>query len=204
MRVHPGGRGRASLAQLQRRLVDRDGVGDAAGGVVGGGEVVAAEDVWVIGAELRLSLLQRRLVDRDRLGDATGGPVGSGEVVAAGERVGVVGAELRLAQLQRRLEDRDRLGEAAAASIGVGKVAAAGERVGVVGAERRLADRPRLAVGLLGLRVQAQAEIRLAQRVEQGPLGRLRAGKALFESGQGLVEDVGDLHVLAFGPGRAS
>ena len=93
------------LAQLQRRLVERDRLGGAAGGPVGVGEAVAAgERVGVVGAELRLVQPQRRLVERDRLGEAACEQVGVGEVVAAVERVGVVGAELRLAQLQRRLD----------------------------------------------------------------------------------------------------
>ena len=62
---------------LERRLVQRDRLGGAAGGVVGRGEVVAAvERVGVVGAELRLPQLERRLVQRDRLGRPAGGVVG--------------------------------------------------------------------------------------------------------------------------------
>ena len=61
------------LPLLERRLVQRDGLGGAAGGQVGLGEVVAAgERVGVVGAELRLPQLERRLVQLDRLVDAAG------------------------------------------------------------------------------------------------------------------------------------
>ena len=61
------------LARLERRLVQRDGLGGAAGGLVGLGEVVAAgERVGVVGAELRLARLERRLESRDGLGGAAG------------------------------------------------------------------------------------------------------------------------------------
>ena len=51
--------------------MQRDGLGGAAGGAVGLGEVVAAgERVGVVGAELRLVKLERRLVQIDLPGDA--------------------------------------------------------------------------------------------------------------------------------------
>ena len=78
--------------------MQRGGLGQPAGRLVGEGQVVAArERIGVVGAQLGLPQLERRLVQRGGLGRPAGGPVGDGEVVAAAERVGVVGAELGLA-----------------------------------------------------------------------------------------------------------
>ena len=186
------------LRQLERRLVQLDGLGDAAGGVVGRGEVVAAgERVGVVGAELRLLQLERRLVQRDRLGGAAGGAVGLGEVVAAGERVGVVGAELRLRSLSVASCSLIASAVRPAVEVGIGEVVAAVERVGVVGAELRpaqlqgalvLPDRQR---GLAQVRVgrpQRVADVRLDDRLILERPGDLRLGG---------VDRLADRHVLA-------
>jgi hypothetical protein len=117
------------LHQIEGRLVHPGRVGIPAGGVVGRGEVIAADErLGVVGPQLRLPQLEGRLVQLDGLGGAAGGVVGRGEVIAAGEGVGVVGAQLRLAQLKRGLVQRDGLGSAAGFPVGDGEVVAGAGR----------------------------------------------------------------------------
>ena len=77
----PARSGLSGFSTLRRRArVSRQqwlSVGPSAGGLVGKGEVIAAnERVGVVGPQLRLHQLERRLVQRDRLGVPAGGVVG--------------------------------------------------------------------------------------------------------------------------------
>ena len=106
--------------ELEGRLVQRDRLGRAAGGPVGGGEVLAAvERVGVVGAERsRSAALSVCLVHPDRLVGAAGGEVGEGEVVAAVRACRGGRRRARLPRVAARLvQQRDGLGRVAQAVL---------------------------------------------------------------------------------------
>ena len=75
-------------------LVQGDGLVEAAGGLVGDGEVVAGgQGVGVVGAQDALTVGEGLLVQGNGLVEAAGRFVGVCEVVAGGQGVGVVGAQ---------------------------------------------------------------------------------------------------------------
>ena len=103
------------LAVGEGALVQRDGLGQPPGRLVGAGEVVAGgQGVGVGLAEDLLAVGEGALVQRDGLGQPPGRLVGAGEVVAGGQGVGVGLAEDLLAVGEELLAVLDGLGEAVA------------------------------------------------------------------------------------------
>ena len=106
------------LAVGEGALVQRDGLGQPPGRLVGGGEVVAGAQGDGVGvAEQPLAVGEGALVQRDGLGQPPGLLVGEGEVVAGGQGVGVGVAEQPLGVGDERLTVLDGLGEAVAKVI---------------------------------------------------------------------------------------
>ena len=129
------------LAELERRLEQRDRLGQPAGRHVGGGQVVAvSERVGVVGAQLRLVQLERRLVQRDRLRRPAGVVVGDGQVARLPSVSGWSGPSFDSQSLSVFSYSSIASDVRPAVAVGDGQVVAAVERVGVVGAQLGLPD----------------------------------------------------------------